>query len=367
LKVGNAIQLHAKTSAGIGAGNFITVRITSINGSSVGASLQTAGDNQLSEAKLTYLLPEGQDGVTLNGRIAFTFSGKAPPNGSRMNFTAQAGNVACSAQAEKLYFVSSDHLNTPRSVSDEKGNVVWTWEGEPFGSAPASDDNGFQFNLRFPGQYLDQETGLHYNYHRDYDRQIGGYIQSDPIGLTGGTNTYAYVSGNPLTFEDPFGLFGWADMPTLPQEVVDFSAGLGDELLLGQGRRLRDLIGVDGGVNPCATAYEAGKWTGFGGLIATGGIGGLSAAGTKGAGREFSHWIPKRMGGRRSRWNGNYVTPARHYYHDPYRYPTGWRDLGEKWPAWLQQYDRIPYMLKGPTFGAGAGTVGLMQDCTCKR
>ena len=71
---------------------------------------------------------------------------------------------------------------------------------------PSNTGTSFKYNLRFPGQYYDAETGTHYNYFRDYDPSIGRYIESDPTGLQGGLDTYGYVEGSPLTNIDPLGL-----------------------------------------------------------------------------------------------------------------------------------------------------------------
>nr|WP_246867782.1 RHS repeat-associated core domain-containing protein [Rhizobacter sp. SG703] len=114
--------------------------------------------------------------------------------------------------APLVFYIHTDHLNTPRVVVDRQNRVRWRWLAEPFGTtAPETDPSGlgvFTQNLRFPGQYADQESGLFYNYHRYYKAGEGRYTQSDPIGLVGGSvSTYGYVDGNPLTAVDPSGLF----------------------------------------------------------------------------------------------------------------------------------------------------------------
>jgi RHS repeat-associated protein len=99
----------------------------------------------------------------------------------------------------------SDHLATPRQMTDAQGNVVWAARLDAYGKV-ISETGTVENNLRFPGQYHDRETGLYYNWHRYYSPELGRYITSDPIGLEGGLNTYAYVHNNPINFSDFLGL-----------------------------------------------------------------------------------------------------------------------------------------------------------------
>jgi RHS repeat-associated protein len=90
-------------------------------------------------------------------------------------------------------------------MTDTLGNVVWTARLDAYGKV-TTETGTVVNNLRFPGQYHDRETGLYYNWHRYYSPELGRYITSDPIGLAGGLNTYAYVGGNPVNLSDPDGL-----------------------------------------------------------------------------------------------------------------------------------------------------------------
>jgi RHS repeat-associated protein len=111
-------------------------------------------------------------------------------------------------QEEETYFVHNDHLGTPQKITDETQAIVWDATYKPFGEVEVATEE-IENNIRFPGQYADEETGLNYNYFRDYDPSTGRYVESDPIGLKGGVNTYAYVANSPLTAIDPRGTVIW--------------------------------------------------------------------------------------------------------------------------------------------------------------
>ncbi len=124
-------------------------------------------------------------------------------------------------QSEQVYYYHNDHLGTPQVLTGDSQAIAWKAAYTPFGQAVtsvASVENPF----RFPGQYYDQETGLHYNYFRYYNPQTGRYITPDPIGLEGGINLFVYVDSvgkphlepnlytyarnNPLYYIDSLGL-----------------------------------------------------------------------------------------------------------------------------------------------------------------
>jgi RHS repeat-associated protein len=106
------------------------------------------------------------------------------------------------------FYVLADHIGAPLVLASPDGQIAWDWRNhDPFGNnAPRISTLLPGYHHRFPGQIADSETGLFYNYLRDYDPQTGRYIQSDPIGLRGGENTYAYVNADPVRLKDFYGL-----------------------------------------------------------------------------------------------------------------------------------------------------------------
>ncbi|MGH7603983.1 MAG: RHS repeat-associated core domain-containing protein [Gemmatimonadaceae bacterium] len=187
----------------------------------------TASSNRATDATYTVTHAGGTTAVPVNQQAnggAWNLLGTytlSPGTAHKVTLTDQANGyviadairlVPVSVQTPlALYFVYTDHLNTPRLVADATGTTVWRWDqAEPFGNSPANEDPdanlaAFDLPLRVPGQRYDPETALNYNYFRDYDPSIGRYGESDPIGLDGGMNTYLYAGGTPLQQIDPEG------------------------------------------------------------------------------------------------------------------------------------------------------------------
>jgi RHS repeat-associated protein len=152
-------------------------------------------------------------------------------------------------------YVIADHLGAPRAVSDSSGTIIWSWPyvGNPFGEQQPTSTTGYVLNLRYPGQYYDAESGTNYNLLRTYESATGRYLQSDPIGLNGGSSTYAYVGNNPLMSGDPMGLetpkaasgcgtMAWAACGSLPTSMPSCTNPCGCEPNFGL---LATIIGTE--------------------------------------------------------------------------------------------------------------------------
>ncbi|MBD8481359.1 RHS repeat-associated core domain-containing protein [Pseudomonas coleopterorum] len=109
---------------------------------------------------------------------------------------ASNGNVV----SHSLFYVHSDHLGTPRMVTDSNGETIWAWESNAYGIG--KPNGAFELNHRFIGQYYDTETGLHFSRNRIYDPFLGRFLSTDPDVPPADTNTYVYARNNPLTFYD---------------------------------------------------------------------------------------------------------------------------------------------------------------------
>lgn len=181
--------------------------------------------NGLGERLVKKSAPSGA--VTLftqdqDGNVTGEYDGGGAP---RQETVYLGGLPVAVIQPGAAYYVNPDHLGTPRTLTAGSGAPVWAWDRDPFGNGQPTASGAFAYGLRLPGQYYDPESGLFHNNARDYDPASGRYIQSDPVGLAGGVNTYAYAGNNPVDWVDPFGL---ADAnPADPLNQGAFSIGSG--------------------------------------------------------------------------------------------------------------------------------------------
>jgi RHS repeat-associated protein len=197
-------------------------RVSSVNGTSGATSYIYSALGQLIEkygAGGTTILMYDEAGHVL---------GEYSSSGALVQETVWMGDIPVATlrpngSSVSIYYVHTDQLNAPRVITRPSDNAIaWRWDADPFGTvAPNQNPSGlgtFIYNLRFPGQYYQAETGLNYNMFRDYDPQTGRYMESDPIGLRGGINTYAYARGNPISNDDPLGLMSFDYFECLIQQ-----------------------------------------------------------------------------------------------------------------------------------------------------
>jgi RHS repeat-associated protein len=281
------------------------------------------------------------------------------------------------------YFLA-DHLGSTNGLADDTGSVTASASYDSFGNPL---NTSFPSRYQFTGREFDSFTGLQYSRARWYDPKIGRFISEDPIGFAGGINLYGYVGNRAVDLVDPFGLFpsNYGDNPfdLLPNGFWNglayagsFAAGFGDHVTtvpftgVKLTKEVRKLMGSDGTVDECSAVYSAGGWAGLAWEIAFGGAGGLRAAGTKGVGKEFSHWIPTRAGGPRSLWNGNFVTISEHALSDPFRYrfmPRSWKSANPLPSVVTQQWNRIPKVYKGVAISTTVGASQISEErCGCE-
>ncbi|MCL9667290.1 RHS repeat-associated core domain-containing protein [Rosenbergiella epipactidis] len=107
----------------------------------------------------------------------------------------------------KVAWLIADNTGTPLLALNDQGNTVWKGTRDPFAAVVPHAESQITVNLRYAGQYADAETGLYYNGFRYYDPLTGRYLQPDPLGLSGGLNSYTYALNNPLSYIDPEGQF----------------------------------------------------------------------------------------------------------------------------------------------------------------
>ena len=170
-------------------------------------------------------------------------------------------------QAGQYYWYHNDHLGTPQMMTTSSGAVVWKVTYSSFGKATVDPSSAVDNPLRFPGQYEDAETGLHYNWFRYYQTDIGRYLIPDPIGFYGGVNIFVYVSSNPMNIIDPFGLY---DLWDFGEDSLAFLAGLGDAVTFGGSTWIAKQFMSDedaailNRTKQCSGAFSAGGWASLG-------------------------------------------------------------------------------------------------------
>ena len=159
------------------------------------------------------------------------------------------------------YYIITDHLGSPRLITDAQGQVQRAIDYDAYGNIVADSNPSLRIPFGFAGGLYDADTGLVRFGYRDYDPHTGRWTARDPIGFAGGdSNLYGYVHGDPINFIDPLGLWRWGD--PLPQWLVDGSAAFGDAISFGATDAIRERMGTNNVVDKCSGAYAVGEIAG---------------------------------------------------------------------------------------------------------
>jgi RHS repeat-associated protein len=157
-------------------------------------------------------------------------------------------------------------------------------------ASPETQDKrhgAIQTTLGYAGMFYHARSGLYLTHYRAYDPRLGRWLSRDPIWESGGVNLYGCVGGDPVSFVDPYGLFGIGDLPDIPQPVVDYTAGFGDAASFGLTNLIREAMDANDAVDKCSIYYSVGSWTtavlGAGRLTYAGLVKGYSQLASSGA------------------------------------------------------------------------------------
>ena len=225
-----------------------------------------------------YVNPEGQRlrkagslGVTYFAPDASGTLLAENADGAWIDYVWLGGRLIGRAMNGQLEAIHDDQLGRPQVVTNAAQVVVWSAQNLPF-TRNVTVSSSAPLNIGFPGQYYDQETGLWNNGFRDYDAALGRYVESDPLGLKGGINIYAYVGGNPLSNVDPLGL-DWQ---------LSWTIASGSVAVPGAGASANVTVGIN------FPSFNPSTWSLYGTVQGAGGIGGGVFAGF-GEGFNVSH------------------------------------------------------------------------------
>jgi RHS repeat-associated protein len=309
---------------------------------------------------------------------------KHNPDGTRnyyvygMGLLYESKKTGSTEQTISYHF---DQIGSTIARTDNTGNVLGRAEYSPYGQLIYEVGNmntPFLYNGKFGVQT--DSNGLLNMRARYYSPYLMRFLNADPIGFNGGSNWYSFTGGDPISKNDPFGLY--ENFGEYMGEVGDVWKGYGDAAVgtvtgLYQVVRhpIQTAVGISNAVAHPVDTYNAvseqvsdlsrtnrgvGRMVGevliTAATVGAGTIKGVQSAGTAARGLEFSHWIPARVGGPRTILNGNYVKPAVHALSDPYRYrfmPKVWKAENPMPSVISQQFTRIPDVYKGAAAGAG--------------